>query len=189
MGDDPKRDPPFFFQKPSDAVVDNHARLKYPSITSRLDHEIELVVALSGGGRDIAPEDALDLVWGYAVGLDMTRRDLQNEAKQKSRPWEMGKSFDESAPISELRPASEIGHPSQGAIWVKVDGEVKQSSDIKQHIWNVPDTIAFLSRYVEIAPGDILMMGTPAGVGPVHPGQRVEGHIDGVGDIDVQYDV
>jgi fumarylpyruvate hydrolase len=187
MGDDPSRDPPFFFQKPGDSVVDNNSVLPYPPMTTRLDHEIELVVALHSGGWNITPADALSHVFGYAVGLDMTRRDLQTEAKAKSRPWEMGKSFDQSAPIAALRPVADVGHVSEGAIWVRVAGVERQRSDLRNHIWGVADTIAFLSKYVEVAAGDVIMMGTPAGVGPVAAGEEVHGHIDGLGDLYVRY--
>lgn len=187
MGHDPNREPPFFFAKPSDAIVANHSTIAYPTKTSDLHHEIELVVAIGKGGKSIPQSKALEHVWGYCVGLDMTRRDLQSEAKKMQRPWEMGKSFDESAPVSALRPVSKIGHPAQGAIWLKVNGVVKQKGDLNQHIWNVPETIAYLSEYVELGAGDIIMMGTPAGVAACKAGDKLEGHIDGVGDLVVNY--
>ena len=187
MGHDPNREPPFFFAKPSDAVTPNHSTLPFPVKTADLHHEIELVVCIGRGGRDIPVANALEHVFGYAVGLDMTRRDLQGEAKKLQRPWEMGKSFDQSCPVSAVQPAAKIGHPVKGAIWLKVNGQTKQSSDLGQQIWPVDEAIAFLSNYVELAPGDIIMNGTPAGVGPCQPGDRLEGHIDGVGDLVVNY--
>jgi len=187
MGHDPNREPPFFFAKPTDSVVPNHATLAYPVKTSDLHHEIELVVCIGKGGRDIPVEKALEHVYGYAVGLDMTRRDLQTQAKNMQRPWEMGKSFDASCPVSAVQPASKIGHPAKGAIWLKVNGQVKQSGDLNQQIWPVDEAVAFLSTFVELAPGDIIMNGTPAGVGPCKAGDRLEGHIDGVGDLVVNY--
>ncbi|HET8727775.1 MAG TPA: fumarylacetoacetate hydrolase family protein [Alphaproteobacteria bacterium] len=187
MGHDPDREPPFFFMKPADAVVRDGSTVAYPPATRNLHHEIELVVAIGKGGRDIPAERALDYVYGYAVGLDMTRRDLQGEAKKLGRPWDMGKGFDQSAPISAIRPAAEIGHPSRGAIWVKVNGETRQQSDLAQQIWNVPETIAYLSGLVELQPGDLIMTGTPEGVGPVVAGDRLEGHIDGIGELTISY--
>ncbi|MEO7404160.1 MAG: fumarylacetoacetate hydrolase family protein, partial [Burkholderiales bacterium] len=187
MGHDPNREPPFFFQKPSDAVVPNNSTLAYPPKTTDLHHEIELVVAIGKGGSNIPVAQALSHVWGYAVGLDMTRRDLQSEAKKLQRPWEMGKSFDESAPIGPLQPVTKIGHPNQGAIWVKVNGQTKQSGDLNQQIWKVEETIAYLSNFGTLEPGDIIMNGTPAGVAACKAGDRLEGHIDGVGDLVVSY--
>jgi fumarylpyruvate hydrolase len=187
MGHDPNREPPFFFQKPTDAVIANNSTLVYPPKTKDLQHEIELVVAIGTGGANIPVEKALSHVFGYAVGLDMTRRDLQTEAKKMQRPWEMGKSFDQSCPVSAIQPAAKIGHPSQGAIWVKVNGQTKQTGDLNQQIWRVEETIAYLSNYGTLEPGDIIMNGTPAGVGPCVAGDRLEGHIDGVGDLSVAY--
>jgi len=187
MGHDPDREPPFFFAKPSDAVMPNGSAIPYPPMTKDFHHEIELVVALAKGGRNIAQDKALDHVYGYAVGLDMTRRDLQTEAKNMGRPWEMGKSFDQSAPVTAIVPVAKCGHPMKGAIWVKVNGVVKQKGDLNQHIWQTDETIAFLSRYVALEPGDIIMMGTPAGVGPCKAGDTLEGHIDGVGELKVSY--
>ena len=187
MGHDPNREPPFFFMKPANAVVENNATLAFPVGTKEVHHEIELVVAIAKGGRNIPVEKALDHVWGYGVGLDMTRRDLQGEAKKMGRPWEMGKAFDESAPCTALRPATEIGHPSKGAIWVKVNGQVKQQGDISQQIWNVQEQIAYLSNLITLQPGDLIFTGTPAGVGPVNPGDTLEGHVDGVGDLTITY--
>ncbi len=187
MGHDPNREPPFFFQKPSDAVIASGATIPFPSMTKDLHHEIELVVCIGKGGRNIPVEKALDHVYGYSVGLDMTRRDLQSEAKKLQRPWEMGKSFDQSCPVSKVVPASKIGHPNTGAIWVKVNGEVRQKGDLNQQIWRVEETIAYLSNYVDICAGDIIMNGTPAGVNAVKAGDRLDGHIDGVGDLLITY--
>ena len=187
MGHDPNREPPFFFQKPSDAVIASGATIAYPAMTKDLHHEIELVVAIGTGGKNIPVEKALSHVYGYAVGLDMTRRDLQSEAKKMQRPWEMGKSFDHSCPVSKLVPAAKIGHPNTGSIWVKVNGELRQKGDLNQQIWRVEETIAYLSNYVELAPGDIIMNGTPAGVNSVKAGDKLDGHIDGVGDLVVTY--
>ena len=147
----------------------------------------DLVVAIGTGGKNIAQDKALDHVYGYGVGLDMTRRDLQGEAKKMGRPWEMGKGFDQSAPCTGLKKAAQIGHPASGAIWLKVNGEVKQKGDLNQHIWNTPETISYLSHLVELFPGDIIMMGTPAGVGPCFPGDTLHGHVDGFDDLFVTY--
>ena len=186
MGHDPNREPPFFFMKPATAVVPDGGRLPFPVATDDLHHEIELVVALARGGADIAVEAALEHVFGYAVGLDMTRRDLQAKAKEMGRPWDMGKGFDRSAPISTLRPAEAIGHPDTGAIGLQVNGVPRQAGDLAQQIWKVPETIAYLSTLVELRPGDLIMTGTPAG-GPGRPGDVLDGHVDGVGDLRVEY--
>ncbi len=183
MGSDPDRDPPFFFAKPTDAIVQNGDPIPYPPGTKNLHHEIELVVAIGKAGSAISVESALDHVFGYAVGLDMTRRDLQNAAKDSGRPWEMGKSYDFSAPCSAIQPASKIGHPDKAAIWVKVNGEPRQSSDISFLIWNVAETISHLSQLVDLHPGDLIYTGTPEGVAAVVAGDVMEGHIDGIGDI------
>lgn len=185
MGSDPDREPPFFFAKPADAIVAGGGKIPYPPLTEDLQHEMELVVVLGSGGRDIPVEQALDHVFGYAAGLDMTRRDLQAEAKKTGRPWDMGKGFDYSAPCSPVRPASEVGHPAEGAIWLKVNGATRQSGDLNQQIWKVEEAIAYLSRFVALAAGDLIFTGTPAGVGRVVRGDRLEGHIDRVGDISV----
>jgi len=187
MGHDPNREPPFFFQKPSDAVVASGSTLPYPAMTKDLHHEIELVVAIGKGGTNIAVAKALEHVFGYGVGLDMTRRDLQSQAKKAQRPWEMGKSFDQSCPVTPLVPAAKIGHPNKGAIWVKVNGEVKQNGDLNQQIWRVEETIAYLSQFVALEPGDLILNGTPAGVGPCKAGDKLEGHVDGVGDLVITY--
>lgn len=187
MGHDPNREPPFFFSKPADAIVPGGGTLPYPPLTSDLHHEVELVAAIGKPGENVPVEAALDLVWGYAVALDMTRRDLQAEAKKLQRPWEFGKAFDRSAPISAIVPASRIGHPGQGAIWLKVNGAVRQQGDLNQQIWSVAETIAYLSRSVALAPGDLIMTGTPAGVAAVGSGDTLEAHVDGVGDLKVTY--
>ena len=187
MGHDPDREAPFFFMKPANAIVQNNASLSYPVGTKDLHHEIELVVAIGKGGKNIAVDKALSHVWGYGVGLDMTRRDIQGEAKKQGRPWEMGKSFDESAPVTALRPASEIGHPAKGVITLKVNGQVKQSGDLAMQIWNVPEQISYLSHLITLQPGDVIFTGTPAGVGPAKPGDKLEGHVDGVGDLVISY--
>ncbi|MCB8840636.1 fumarylacetoacetate hydrolase family protein [Aurantimonas sp. VKM B-3413] len=182
MGHDPDREPPFFFQKNPDNLVTSGV-FPYPSGSSDVHHEIELAVCLARGGKDISLETALSHVYGYAVGLDMTRRDLQAEAKKLGRPWEIGKAFEHSAPISPIVPAARIGHPDKGVIWLKVNGEIRQSGDLAQMIWKTQEAIAYLSRLFTLAAGDIVMTGTPAGVGPVKRGDRLEGHVEGVGDL------
>lgn len=184
MGGNPDREPPFFFMKPADAVFTGEC-MDYPSKTADLQHEIELVVALARGGRDIPVATALDCVFGYAVGLDMTRRDLQGELKAKGRSWEMGKAFDQSAPISSIVPASRSGHPQRGAIVLAVNSQSRQHGDLADMIWPVADIIANLSGYVTLQPGDLIFTGTPAGVGRVMPGDRLEGSIEGVGTLSV----
>jgi fumarylpyruvate hydrolase len=184
MGHDPDKEPPFFFQKnPDNLVLDG--RFPYPSASQDVHHEIELVVALRSGGTGIPVERALDHVFGYAVGLDMTRRDLQGAAKDLGRPWEVGKAFERSAPCTPLVPAATSGHPTSGAIWLEVNGEVRQKGDLNQMIWKVPEMIAYLSDLFELQPGDLIMSGTPSGVGPVMRGDRLHGHVDGVGDLEV----
>ena len=183
MGGDPTREPPFFFSKPADAVVSGTADIAMPSRTDNLHHEIELVVALGQGGSNIAAQDALAAVFGYAVGNDLTRRDLQADAKAGGRPWDMAKGFDHSAVLSPIRPAAEIGHPSAVRIWLTINGVIRQDGDIADMIWPVADIIAELSTYVELKPGDLIYTGTPAGVGRISPGDVVEGGIDGIGAI------
>jgi fumarylpyruvate hydrolase len=158
----------------------NEATIPYPPRTANLHHEIELVVAIGKGGRDIKPEAALGHVYGYAVGNDLTRRDLQFEARDKGRPWDTGKAFDRSAPITAIRPASDVGHPSRGKIWLKVNGEFKQQADIAELIWSVPEIIVELSTLFELVPGDLIYTGTPAGIGPIKAGDRLEGSVEGL---------
>jgi len=186
MGSDPSREPPFFFTKPADAVVPASGSVPYPASTKELHHEIELVVALKAGGTDIAPEQALDLVWGYGVGIDLTRRDLQAIAKKDGRPWDMAKGFDASAPCSPLLPVSAVGHPSEGSIWLEVNGQRKQEGNLNEMIWPIPDVIAYLSRFVALAPGDLIYTGTPSGVDALNPGDRVRGGVDGVATFELE---
>lgn len=183
MGHDPDREPPFFFMKPADAILAAGADFPYPPGTKEVHHEIELVAALKSGGKDIAEADALSHVYGYGVGLDMTRRDLQGEAKKMGRPWDVGKGFDQSAPCAALKPVSAIGHPAKGRIWLDVNGVAKQEGDLADLIWSIPEMIAYLSRLFELKAGDIIMTGTPAGVGPVKRGDTLEGGVEGVGTI------
>jgi len=178
-GDD--RDPPFFFGKPADAVVPPGGAVPYPSRTSNLHHEIELVVALKAGGADVPVDKALDLVFGYAVGVDLTRRDLQNAAKDKGHPWDSGKAFDASAPISAIRPWS--GPAPEGRIHIAVNGQVRQDAEVADMIWNVAEVIAEASKLWRLGPGDLIFTGTPEGVGPLVAGDRVEGAVEGVGEI------
>jgi fumarylpyruvate hydrolase len=182
MGND-ERDPPFFFCKPADAVVTGGAAVPYPPQTQDLHHEIELVVAIGTGGTDIAEADALQHVFGYAAGLDMTRRDLQAVAKKAGRPWDMAKGFDRSAPIGTLVPADRIGHPGTGAITLSVNGVERQRGDLGDQLWGVAETIAYLSGLVRLEPGDLIMTGTPAGVGAVERGDQLVGTIEGVGTV------
>ncbi len=185
MGHDPDREPPFFFQKNPDSLYAS-GEMPYPVGTSDLHHEIEMMVALQSGGRDIALEDALSHVWGYGVALDMTRRDLQGEAKKLGRPWEIGKSFEHSAPISPLLPVSQVGHPSTGEITLHVNGALRQEGDLAQMIWKTPEIIRYLSQYFELAAGDVILTGTPAGVGPVARGDVMEGKVAGLGTLRVR---
>ncbi len=185
MGNDPDREPPFFFSKPADAVCDAGCIIPYPPLTEDLHHEMELVVAIGSGGANIPEEEALLHVWGYGAGIDLTRRDLQAEAKKMGRPWDLAKGFDFSAPCSPLVPVSESGHPESGRITLSVNGETRQDGDLDEQIWPVADIIAILSRAVELKPGDLIMPGTPAGVGALVPGDRVEGLIEGVAEISI----
>ena len=187
MGKDPDREPPFFFMKPAQALVDASAAatIAYPPQTANFHHEIELVVAIGRGGSNIAAEDALAHVYGYAVGLDMTRRDLQLTARDAGRPWEFGKSFAHSAPIGALHRAADIGHPSQATITLAVNGKPRQSSDIAKLIWSVAECIAVLSRHDPLEPGDLIMTGTPEGVAAVLPGDVMHASIGLLGDITV----
>ena len=179
MGHDPDREPPFFFQKNPDSL-DASGQFPYPVKSQDVHHEAELLVALHSGGTDIAAQDALDHVWGYAPCLDMTRRDLQGEAKKAGRPWEIGKSFERSAPVGPLHPASDVGHLSSGKISLTVNGELRQSGDLDQMIWKVPEMISYLSEYFELAAGDVILSGTPSGVGPVARGDAMEVSIAGL---------
>ncbi len=180
MGSDPSREPPFFFTKPADAVVPAGGAVPYPPATQDLHHEIELVVALGAGGVDIAPGDAMALVWGYGVGLDLTRRDLQAVAKDAGRPWDMAKGFDASAPCSPLIPASTLGHPQDARIWLEVNGALRQEGNLNEMIWPIADVISHLSRLVRLEAGDLIYTGTPAGVAALKPGDQVRGGVDGV---------
>lgn len=184
MGHDPNREPPFFFQKNPDNL-DCSGSFPYPPASRDVHHEIEMMVALKHGGRDIAPGKALDCVFGYGVALDMTRRDLQAMAKKSGRPWEVGKAFEASAPCSPLVPASAIGHLAQGAIWLDINGERRQEGDLNQMIWKVQEMICLLSELFTLMPGDVILSGTPAGVGPVRRGDKLVGHIDAIGDLEV----
>ena len=183
MGRDPDREPPFFFTKPADAVVGGGATIPYPPQTENLHYEAELVVAIGAGGREIPADRALEHVWGYAVGNDLTRRDMQNAAKELRRPWDLSKGFDRSAVIGPLVSASEIGHPSEGRISLSVNGTVKQDGDLSEMIWPVADVVAFLSESVELAPGDLIMTGTPAGVGKLVPGDVCTVSVEGLGSL------
>ncbi|GAA1493878.1 fumarylacetoacetate hydrolase family protein [Curtobacterium herbarum] len=185
MGHDPDREPPFFFGKPADAVVTDGRDTPYPTLTTQLEHEVELVVALRAGGQDVAVADALDLVWGYAVGIDLTRRDLQAEAKRLGRPWDLAKGFDHSAPIGTIVPAAGVD-PTTGGITLHVDGELRQSGDLADQVWSVAETIAALSRAVRLEAGDLLFTGTPDGVGPVSRGSVLRGTIAGVGTVETR---
>lgn len=184
MGADPAREPPAFFTKPADAVLDagseRAARIPFPPETSNLHHEIELVVAIGTGGADIAVEQALAHVYGSAVGLDLTRRDLQNAAKDRGGPWDWGKAFDHSAPIAPIHPGPP---PARGRIWLTVDGAARQDADLAEMIWSVPEIVAAVSRSMALAPGDLIFTGTPAGVGPIAAGQTVRGGIAGLTDL------
>ncbi|HTT43088.1 MAG TPA: fumarylacetoacetate hydrolase family protein [Steroidobacteraceae bacterium] len=179
MGNDPQREPPVFFMKPADAVVPNGAAVPYPPGTHNLHHEIELVVALHSGGRDLAPAAARTHVFGYGAGNDLTRRDLQNFARERGLPWDTSKGFDGSAPLSALRPAA-AGHPERGRIWLKVNDVLRQEADLSEMLWDVPHIIAALSRLYELRAGDLIFTGTPAGVGALQPGDRLEGGVEGL---------
>ncbi len=185
MGGDPDREEPFFFQKNADNL-DTSGEFPYPPHSSDVHHEVEMAVALYSGGKNIPLSGALDHVYGYGVSIDMTRRDLQGIAKKTGRPWEIGKAFERSAPAGTLRPASEIGHPENGRIELKVNGEVKQEGDLNHMIWKVPEMISHLSEYYDLAAGDVILSGTPAGVGPVAKGDEMEAAIEGLGSITVR---
>ncbi|MGH7072549.1 MAG: fumarylacetoacetate hydrolase family protein [Acetobacteraceae bacterium] len=183
MGGDPGREPPFFFMRPADALLSGDADMPYPPATAELHHEVELVVALGSGGADISEQTALQNVWGYAVGLDMTRRDLQRAAKREGKPWDMSKGFDCSAPIGALLPATRISHPTRGRITLRVNGALRQDADLARMIWSLPEMIARLSREVRLARGDLIFTGTPAGIAPVQRGDQLEGEVEGVGSV------
>ena len=185
MGHDDRK-PPFYFQKPADALLASGSEFPYPPQTNNVHFEVELVVAIAKGGADIPVEDALDHVYGYGLGIDMTRRDLQSQAKEDGRPWDSAKGFDHSAPISAIRPVSETGHPGSGRIWLAVNGEIRQDSDLNLQIWNVQEGISHLSRLYQLAPGDLIYTGTPAGVGPVKSGDLITAGIDGIGELEIQ---
>nr|WP_244593980.1 fumarylacetoacetate hydrolase family protein [Rhodoblastus sphagnicola] len=183
MGGDPNRNPPFFFSKPADALVVNGADAPYPSLTDNLHHEIELVVALARGASNIAAGAAEETIFGYAAGIDLTRRDLQAEAKKAGRPWDMAKGFDASAPVGLIRPLSQTGRINRGRISLSLNGAPRQDGDLADMIWSIPDIIAILSTYVSLAPGDLIFTGTPAGVGPALSGDVLRGEIEGVGEV------
>lgn len=183
MGGDPDREAPFFFMKPADALVENGATIPFPPATRDLHHEIELVLALSGGGQNVAAGDALDLIHGYAVGIDLTRRDLQGQAKKASRPWEAGKAFENSAPCTAIHRAGDRGHPKAGRIWLAVNGETRQDGDLAQMIWAVPEILAALSKLFTLKAGDLIFTGTPAGVAALRPGDRVTGGVEGLSEL------
>jgi len=189
-GSDPSRESPFYFQKPTDAIqnvaIGTTADHPYPSLTKNYHHEIELVAVLNKGGSNVPASQALDLVYGYTVGLDMTRRDLQNMMGDQKKPWEIGKSFDHSAPMGPIHPASETGHFTKGAIWLKVNGKMRQESDLEKMIWSVAEQISQLSAAFALMPGDVIYSGTPENVGPVVPGDLMQGHIDGLPDLNVR---
>ncbi len=183
MGHDPDKEPPFFFQKNPDNLVPDATTFPYPKASEDVHHEIELLVALKSGGEDIPVENALDCVFGYGVSLDMTRRDLQGEMKKMGRPWEIGKAFEMSAPAGPIMPVSAVGHPDAGDIWLKINDELRQSGDLNQMIWKTPEMISILSTLFTLQPGDVILTGTPAGVGPVQRGDNLHGHVAGVGDL------
>jgi fumarylpyruvate hydrolase len=180
MGSDPTREPPFFFSKPADAIVPNNTPVPYPPRTQNFHHEVELVIAIGKGGRNILTSNALDHVFGYAVGNDLTRRDLQKQAKDVGKPWDVSKGFDHSAPIAAIRPVSTKGHVTSAAIWLKVNDELRQQANVADLIWSVPEIIAELSTLFELQPGDLIFTGTPAGVSALKVGDRIEAGIEGL---------
>jgi fumarylpyruvate hydrolase len=184
LGND-EREPPFFFAKHHDMIVQNGSEVRYPGLTKNYQHELELVVAMKSGGENIKKEDALKHVFGYGVGLDMTRRDLQTISRKKEQPWEIGKSFDQSAPCTEITPAEKCGHLSKGKIWLSVNGTMRQQGDLAQMIWDVPEIIAHLSTQVGIAAGDLIFTGTPAGVAACEKGDRLVGGVDGLPELKI----
>ena len=186
MGHDPNREPPFFFMKPTWSVLPGGGQMVYPAMTSNLHFEVELVVAIGKGGINVSAEEAMGLVYGFAVGIDFTRRDLQDEAKEKSRPWEASKSFRHAAPIGSIRPIEAVNDITQGAISLLVNGEVRQQGDLNQMIWKIPQVISRLSELFVLNPGDLIFTGTPAGVGRVQPGDALQATVDGLETLDVQ---
>ncbi|WP_299962125.1 fumarylacetoacetate hydrolase family protein [uncultured Roseobacter sp.] len=185
MGHDPDQEPPFFFQKNPDNLIADATHFPYPKASKDVHHEVELLVALQTGGDDIAVENAFECVFGYGVALDMTRRDLQGQMKQMGRPWEVGKAFEMSAPAGPLVPSTQIGHPSAGEIWLKVNDDMRQSGDLNQMLWKTSEVISILSGLFTLQPGDVILTGTPAGVGPVVRGDRLHAHVEGVGDLQI----
>ncbi|WP_432817301.1 fumarylacetoacetate hydrolase family protein [Sulfitobacter sp. JB4-11] len=185
MGNDPDREAPFFFTKPADAALDTPCTVPYPPLTENLHYEIELVLAVGKGGSDIAEKDVLEHLWGASVGVDLTRRDLQAEAKKMGRPWDWAKAFDKSAPIAPIVPIEQVPSVETGRIWLAVNGETRQDADLSDLIWSVREHVSILSRAMELAAGDIIMTGTPAGVGAVTPGDVITGGVDGIGTLEV----
>ena len=185
MGSEPEREPPVFFMKPPDALVPNGGEVKYPPATENLHYEVELVVAIGEAGANVDASDARNVIYGYAVGLDMTRRDLQAHAKKHGQPWALSKGFDQSAPISAVHPAADVGHLSSGRIWLDVNGERRQDGDLSQMIWSVPEIIQYLSGFFELRPGDLVFTGTPAGVSAVERGDRLKGGIEGIDTLEI----
>jgi len=186
MGGDPDREPPFYFNKAADTVVASGSVVDYPPRTDDLQHEIELVVAIKKKGRNLSVGHAEELVYGYAVGIDLTRRDLQAQAKASGWPWDVAKNFDQSAPVGAIHAASAIGHPGRGRIWLAVNGEIRQDGNLDEMIWTVPQLLAEISTYCALAAGDLVFTGTPAGVGRLVPGDKVTGGIEGVGEIGIE---
>ncbi|SEQ79438.1 fumarylacetoacetate hydrolase family protein [Thalassovita taeanensis] len=186
MGKDPDRDPPFFFTKPADAVVESGEAVAYPPETENFHYEAELIAVIGTGGKNISEADSLSHVWGYAIGNDLTRRDLQLKAREQGRPWDFGKAFDRSAVIGPVFPISEIGHPEKGSITLTVNDDVKQAADLADLIWSVPEIISILSHSITLAPGDLIMTGTPAGVGQLQVGDVCIVSIDGLGSIETK---
>jgi fumarylpyruvate hydrolase len=190
MGGDSTKEPPFFFTKPADAIVPvtppEVGSVRYPSSTKNYQHELELVVAIGSIGTNVAPENALALVYGYAVGLDMTRRDLQNQMREIKRPWDIGKSFAEAAPVGPVYPVAQVGHPSRGRIALDVNGQPRQRGDLSDMIWDVPHVLSFLSQYYELLPGDLVFTGTPSGVAAVVPGDELVGRVEGLGTLSIR---
>jgi fumarylpyruvate hydrolase len=190
MGGDASKEPPFFFSKPADAIVPVVApeigAVRYPSATKNYQHELELVVAIGSAGTRLAPERAQEIVYGYAVGLDMTRRDLQNAMREIKRPWDIGKSFADAAPIGPVYPVTQVGHPARGRIALDVNGQARQRGDLADMIWDVPHVLHFLSEYYELLPGDLVFTGTPAGVAAVSPGDELVGRIEGLGTLSIR---